>query len=164
MNRRTLLTVAGGGLAALLSGCGAMPSDGGENAIPARLAATPDLSTFAAAVQAAGLTGRLSGEGPYTVFAPSNAAFARLPRGTLQALMDPANKARLQAVILNHVGRGTFTASLLKGQKLTLGTLAGPTLVVDGSSGLRIGRATVVQADIMAGNGVIHVIDRLLVQ
>lgn len=121
-------------------------------------AGNPDFSTLVAAVQAAGLADALAGPGPLTVFAPNNAAFAKLPPGTVESLL--ADPARLRQVLLYHVVPGRRTASTLT---------AGPIVTVQGAAarislqgGVKIDAATVVAADVSADNGVIHVIDSVI--
>jgi len=120
-------------------------------------------TTLVAAVKAAGLADTLSGKGPFTVFAPTDAAFAKLPAGTVESLLKPENKKKLQAILLYHVVKGDVKSGDLKdgesvktveGQPLTIG-IAGGIVNVNG--------ATVVKADIPASNGVIHVIDTVLI-
>lgn len=128
-----------------------------------------DHTTLVAAVKAAGLVDTLSGAGPFTVFAPTNAAFAALPAGTVESLLQPANLTTLQSVLTYHVVPGRLTASDLMSQiragggsaKLT--TASGGTLTarMQGNSVVLVdakgGVATVTQADVMQSNGVIHV-------
>lgn len=130
------------------------------NTIAAAVANNPDFSTLLAAVQAAGLTQTLAGPGPYTVFAPTNAAFAKVPADQLQALLN--NPAQLRAVLLYHVVPGRVTSAQVAG--LTSATTAqGGTLTVSASGGtVQINDATVTQADLAASNGIIHVIDTVL--
>jgi uncharacterized surface protein with fasciclin (FAS1) repeats len=135
---------------------------------------SPDQSTLLSAVKAAGLDQALAGPGPLTLFAPSNAGFARLPAATLQTLMKPENKGVLSAILSNHVVAGQVSAADLKakikagGGKATLNTLAGRTLtatmkgtavILDDGNG---NQASVTQADMARSNGVVHVIDGLL--
>ncbi|MEM1054006.1 MAG: fasciclin domain-containing protein [Bacteroidota bacterium] len=121
-----------------------------------------DLSTLVAAVQAGDLVETLSGPGPFTVFAPTNAAFAALPDGTVETLLQPENKTQLQGVLTFHVVPGKLMASdLSDGQMLT--TVNGAQLEVSISGGnVMIGGATVAMADVQASNGVAHVIDTVL--
>ncbi|MCE9524003.1 MAG: fasciclin domain-containing protein [Alphaproteobacteria bacterium] len=126
-------------------------------------AGNPDFSTLVAALKAAGLVDALSGKGPFTVFAPTNAAFAALPAGTLDDLLKPANKAKLVAILSYHVIPAKIESSALAGKKLTSpATLQGGSLKVDGTHGVKINDATVTSADVKASNGVIHVIDKVL--
>ena len=116
-----------------------------------------DFSTLVAAVSAAGLVETLQSDGPFTVFAPTNDAFAALPAGTLEALLKPENRDRLQAILTFHVVAGKVKSTDL--------LAAGQAETVNGKSlpiGLRVGGANVIKADIQASNGVIHVIDRVL--
>ena len=124
-------------------------------------AANPNLSTLAAALRVAGLDSVLAAGGPFTVFAPTNAAFAALPAATLNGLL--ANPAQLAQVLLFHVASGqVLSTQLTNGQNIpTLRTGARP-LVVNLTGGARIDNATVVAADVRALNGVVHVIDTVL--
>ncbi|WP_343216500.1 fasciclin domain-containing protein [Deinococcus aestuarii] len=120
----------------------------------------PNFSTLLSAVQAAGLTQTLAGPGPFTVFAPTNAAFAKVPADQLQALLN--NPAQLRAVLLYHVVPGRVTSAQVAGLSSAT-TAQGGTLTVSASGGtVRINDATVTQADVPASNGVIHVIDTVL--
>lgn len=123
-----------------------------------------NLSTLVTAVQAAGLVETLQGEGPFTVFAPTNAAFAALPAGTLDTLLQPANKDQLSAILTYHVVAGEVKSSDLKdGQVVT--TVQGGTLTVNVADGkvtltdAKGNKVNVVTADVDASNGVVHVID-----
>lgn len=130
--------------------------------IVATAQATPDLSTLVAAVTAADLVETLQGEGPFTVFAPTNEAFADI-QSTVDTLLMPENKDDLTNVLTYHVVPGTYTAADLKdGQELT--TVQGEKLTVsiDGDT-VKVGDATVTQADVETSNGVVHVIDKVLV-
>jgi uncharacterized surface protein with fasciclin (FAS1) repeats len=116
------------------------------------------------AIKAAGLVDTLNGKGPFTVFAPTNAAFAALPAGTLDDLLKPQNKAKLKAVLTYHVLPGKIESSALAGQKMTSpATVQGGTLAVDGTNGVMINDAKVVAADVKASNGVVHAIDKVLI-
>ncbi len=116
--------------------------------------------TLAAAVEAAGLTETLRGPGPFTVFAPTDEAFAKIPKADLDALL--ADKAKLTAVLTYHVVAGKVMAKDVAGLK-TAKTVNGAELTVDTSSGVKIDGATVIKADIEAANGVIHVIDTVVI-
>lgn len=129
-------------------------------------AAAGSFSTLLAAADAAGLVGALKGEGPLTVFAPTDAAFAALPVGTVESLLLPENKDALAGVLKLHVIAGAkINSSDLAGQQITASTLNGD-LAVDGTDGVVLtapgSSATVVAADVSASNGVIHVIDAVL--
>ncbi len=126
-------------------------------------ASNPDFSTLVAAIKAAGLVDALNGKGPFTVFAPTNAAFAALPAGTVENLLKPENKAKLTAILTYHVIPVKIESSALVGKTLTSpATLQGGTLAIDGTKGVKINNATVTAADVKASNGVIHVIDKVL--
>ncbi len=116
--------------------------------------------TLAAAVEAAGLTETLRGPGPFTVFAPTDEAFAKIPKADLDALL--ADKAKLTAVLTYHVVAGKVMAKDVAGLK-TAKTVNGAELTIDTSSGVKIDGATVIKADIEAANGVIHVIDTVVI-
>lgn len=119
--------------------------------------------TLTAALQAAGLVETLKGKGPYTVFAPSDEAFKKLPAGTVENLLKPENKAQLQKVLTYHVVAGNVMSSDLKGKKTSAKTVEGSTVQVDASGNtVKVNDATVTQADVQASNGVIHVIDSVI--
>lgn len=119
-------------------------------------------NTLVAAVQAAGLVDVLRGEGPFTVFAPTDDAFAALPEGTVEILLLPENKDQLVAVLTYHVIPGKVMSGDIAGQELMVATVQGSELTVNATNGVMVDDATVVQADIEASNGVIHVIDSVL--
>ncbi|HXH17017.1 MAG TPA: fasciclin domain-containing protein [Sphingomonas sp.] len=124
--------------------------------------AAGSFTTLVAAVGAAGLVDTLKGEGPFTVFAPSDDAFAALPAGTVDDLVKPENKAKLTEILLLHVLPGTVMAADLSGKVLDPATAGGATVHVDGTDGVTVNGAKVVTADIACTNGVIHVIDTVL--
>ena len=180
-------TVAAFALATSLSACMSMADDdmgsgqsartvmvGGAAMYPTRnivenAVNSKDHTTLVAAVQAAGLAETLSGPGPFTVFAPTNAAFAKLPSGTVETLLRPENKAMLASVLTYHVVSGRMSAADLMaavragGGTATLSTVNGGTLTARMSGGNLVltdakgGRSTVTQADVFQSNGVIHV-------
>ena len=119
-------------------------------------------NTLVAAVQAAGLTETLQGDGPFTVFAPTDAAFAKLPEGTVETLLLPENKDKLIAILTYHVVPGKVTSADLAGKKLEAKTVEGQVVEIDATDGVMVNNATVTGADVMASNGVIHVIDTVL--
>ncbi len=124
--------------------------------------AAGSFKTLAAALQAADLVETLKGAGPFTVFAPTDAAFAKLPPGTLQSLLEPANKEKLRAILTYHVVPGAVTAAQVMKMK-TVTTVNGQSLpIMAGKHGVTVGKAHVVKTDIRASNGVIHVIDTVL--
>ncbi|MFC3783768.1 putative surface protein with fasciclin (FAS1) repeats [Sphingopyxis italica] len=169
-----LMMFAGGGVA-----IAANPMVGGaamfetknivENALNSK-----DHTTLVAAVKAAGLVDTLSSAGPFTVFAPTNAAFDKLPAGTVDTLLMPENKAMLTAVLTYHVVPGTLTAADLaakaqaNGGKAVLTTVQGAKLTVWGKDGkwyvtdAKDGMAQITIADVKQSNGVIHVVDSVL--
>ncbi|MEM9320785.1 MAG: fasciclin domain-containing protein [Pseudomonadota bacterium] len=160
MNRRfALKAVAAIGLATAVAACQPM---GGEPNIVEVAASNDSFSTLVAAVDAAGLVDTLSGPGPFTVFAPTNDAFAALPPGTVDSLLLPENRDQLVAILTYHVVPGAVTSDQLVGQRLNVATVNGATVHIDGTHGVRVNQATVTTADIMASNGVIHVIDQVL--
>ena len=122
-----------------------------------------NFKTLATALQAAGLVGTLKGQGPFTVFAPTNEAFAKLPAGTVEDLLKPENKDKLVAILTYHVVAGKVVAA----DVVTLTeatTLEGSTVVISASeAGVKINGANVIATDIEASNGVIHVIDTVLI-
>lgn len=124
--------------------------------------AAGSFTTLVAAVTAAGLVDTLKGEGPFTVFAPSDDAFAALPAGTVDELVKPENKDKLTAILLLHVLPGQVLAADVAGQVLDPATAGGATVHVDGTDGVTVDGAKVVTADIACTNGVIHVIDAVL--
>lgn len=119
-------------------------------------------NTLVAAVKAAGLVDTLKGPGPFTVFAPTDAAFAKLPAGTLESLLKPENKAKLQSILTYHVVSGKVMASDVV--KLTSAkTVEGQTVAIKTSNNaVMVNNATVTKTDIATSNGVIHVIDTVL--
>ena len=124
--------------------------------------AAGDFTTLATALEAAGLVGTLKGDGPFTVFAPTDAAFAALPDGTVESLLKPENKEQLVAVLTYHVVPGKVTsADVVKLNSAT--TVNGQSVDIDASGGtVKIDGATVTAVDIAASNGVIHVIDQVI--
>jgi uncharacterized surface protein with fasciclin (FAS1) repeats len=124
-------------------------------------AANPDFSTLVAAVTAAGLAETLSSDGPFTVFAPTNEAFAKLPAGLVDKLLLPANKDVLVKILTYHVLASKVMAADVKDGKVA--TVEGSQLTLDTMNGVKVDGATVTTADVAASNGVIHVIDTVLV-
>ncbi|UGV24315.1 fasciclin domain-containing protein [Rhodopseudomonas boonkerdii] len=133
-----------------------------ENAVNSK-----DHTTLVAAVKAAGLVDTLAGPGPFTVFAPTNAAFAKLPKGTVETLVKPENKATLTKILTYHVVPGKLEAADLKdgqklttveGEQLTVRKTGGKTMLVDAKGG----SSTVTIPNVNQSNGVIHVIDTVV--
>jgi len=126
------------------------------------LASNDQFSTLVAAVGAAGLAETLKSDGPFTVFAPTNAAFAALPAGTVESLLLPENKDTLVSILTYHVVPGAVTSDQLLGQRLDVETVQGQTVHINATNGVRVNGANVTQADIIGSNGVIHRIDAVL--
>jgi uncharacterized surface protein with fasciclin (FAS1) repeats len=124
-------------------------------------AANADFTTLVAAVKAAGLAETLSGPGPFTVFAPTNEAFAKLPAGLVDKLLLPANKDVLAKILTYHVLASKVMAADVKDGKVA--TVEGSEIALTTMGGVKVDDATVTTADVAASNGVIHVIDTVLV-
>ncbi|MDX6749908.1 fasciclin domain-containing protein [Geminicoccaceae bacterium 1502E] len=117
-------------------------------------------TTLVAAIEAAGLAETLKGEGPFTVFAPTDEAFAALPEGTVEDLLNPENKEQLVGILTYHVVSGETMSSDLAGKTSEVETVEGSMLAIDATGDkVMVDDATVTQADVAADNGVIHVID-----
>ena len=142
-------------LMGLVGASGARAADIVDTAVSAG-----SFKTLVTAVKAAGLVSTLKSKGPFTVFAPNDAAFAKLPPGTVNSLLK--NKAKLAAILKYHVVRGRVMAADVAGKSLQVATLEGQKLNVNGTMGVMVNDAHVVQPDIEASNGVIHVIDTVL--
>jgi uncharacterized surface protein with fasciclin (FAS1) repeats len=120
-------------------------------------------NTLAAALGAAGLVDTLKGPGPFTVFAPTDAAFAKLPAGTVENLLKPENRAQLVSILTYHVVPGNVTSNLLLGKVTPATTVQGQRVTVNGRGGkVTVNGVNVISADVRASNGVIHVIDTVL--
>jgi len=124
--------------------------------------AAGQFETLVAAVQAAGLVEVLKGDGPFTVFAPTDEAFATLPAGTVDNLLKPENKDQLAAVLTYHVVPGKIMSADIAGKTAEVTTVQGSDLSVNATDGVMVDNATVVAADIEVDNGVIHVIDQVV--
>ena len=126
-------------------------------------AGAEDFSTLVAAVKAAGLVDVLSSKGPFPVFAPTNEAFAKLPEGTVESLLKPENKEKLIAVLKYHVVPGKVMAKdVVKVDSAKTAQGSSVTVTVEGKT-VKVDNATVVKTDIEASNGVIHVIDTVII-
>ena len=119
-------------------------------------------NTLVAAVEAADLVTTLKGDGPFTVFAPTDEAFAALPEGTVENLLKPENRDQLIAVLTYHVVSGKIMSSDIAGTATMVESVQGSELDVNATDGVTVDGATVVTADIETDNGVIHVIDRVV--
>ncbi len=166
MKRMSIIAVAVVALAvavgtATAGRAGTTHSKMGEKNLVQTAVAAGQFKTLASLLQMAGLTGTLEGKGPFTVFAPTDAAFAKVPKATLASLAK--NKAKLRAVLLYHVVKGRVTAA--QAMKLhTAKTVEGQSLPIKVSGGMVIvGGATVIKANVFASNGVIHVINKVLI-
>lgn len=124
-------------------------------------AGTDGFSTLVAAVQAAGLVDTLKGDGPFTVFAPTDEAFAALPAGTVESLLLPENKEQLISILTYHVVPGKVMSTDLV-DDMTAATVQGTDIMIDLDNGVMINDASVAAADIVTSNGVIHVIDKVI--
>ena len=155
MNRKTLVAALA---AVALLGTSAHAADAKTDIVDTAVAAG-SFKTLATALQAAGLVETLKGAGPFTVFAPTDEAFAKLPKGTVEALLK--DKAKLTAILTYHVVAGNVMAKdvvKLKSAK----TVQGGSVTIDTAAGVKVDEAHVVKTDIACSNGVIHVIDTVL--
>ena len=140
--------------------------------LPARAADIVDtaaeagsFNTLVAAVKAAGLVDTLKGKGPFTVFAPTDAAFAKLPRATFESLLKPENKKQLASILTYHVVAGKYDAARITGagyKRYGITSVQGSRIAVDLRSGVKVSGANVTKTDITTSNGVIHVIDSVI--
>jgi uncharacterized surface protein with fasciclin (FAS1) repeats len=122
---------------------------------------TDQLSTLVTAVQAAGLVETLQSEGPFTVFAPTNEAFAALPDGTLESLLEEENRDQLVKILTYHVVPGKVMSTDLQ-DGMMAETVEGSSVTIDLSDGVSVDNANVVTADVEASNGVVHIIDAVI--
>ncbi|WP_340647128.1 fasciclin domain-containing protein [Phenylobacterium sp.] len=130
--------------------------------IVATAKASGQFTTFLKAAEATNLTGLLKNTQDLTVFAPTDAAFAALPADELEKLMLPENKAQLQKVLIYHVINAKVPSEAFKGATRKAATVAGPSVELEGGATLKVNDADIVQADVMATNGIIHVVDKVL--
>jgi uncharacterized surface protein with fasciclin (FAS1) repeats len=124
--------------------------------------AAGSFKTLAKALDAAGLVETLKGQGPFTVFAPTDEAFAQLPAGTLESLLKPENKAKLQRVLTYHVVPGKVMASQVVNLKSATAVSGDTIAIASAAGGVTVDNARVLKTDIAASNGVIHVIDAVI--
>jgi len=158
MKRRTLLAAVGAGALAL-AGCGSTMS---EPDIVDIAASNDDFSTLVAAVSAADLVETLKSDGPFTVFAPNNEAFAKLPEGTVATLLEPENKDQLTSILTYHVVAGKVMAADVVGLDSAT-TVNGKDVHIRVKNGsVYVNKSKVIATDIVGSNGVIHVIDSVL--
>lgn len=151
--RRTLFATA----IVLLAATSAVRAD-----IMSTLKSNPELSTLANAIESGGLSKSLESQGPFTVFAPNNDAFDKLPKAALESLFKPANAEALLGLLTYHVIAERLPSGSLNGKKSELESVEGSILSVDGTAGIKIGEASIVSADIAASNGIVHIIDTVL--
>jgi uncharacterized surface protein with fasciclin (FAS1) repeats len=156
MFRRTLLALTAASAVAT-----AAFADGHSKNIVDTAVEAGSFSTLVAAVQAADLVGTLKGEGPFTVFAPTDEAFAALPEGTVESLLKPENKDQLVAVLTYHVVPGKVMSGDLSNGMMAA-TVEGGEVTIMTEGGVMVNDANVVTPDIEASNGVIHVIDKVI--
>lgn len=157
MLRRTLLTMTAATLLAAPAFAGGMSKNIVDTA-----SAAGSFGTLLAAAEAAGLVDTLKGDGPLTVFAPTDEAFAKLPEGTVDSLLKPENKDKLTEILTYHVVAGAVKSTDLS-DGMTAATVEGAEITVSLGDAVKINDATVVQPDVIASNGVIHVIDQVLI-
>lgn len=147
----------------LLAACGSTASVEKKPDIVDTAVSAGSFNTLVAAVQAAGLVDTLKGDGPFTVFAPTDEAFAALPAGTVESLLKPENKDKLISVLTYHVVPGKVMSSDLAGKMVKPNTAQGAAVEIDATgSAVMVNEASVVAADIDTSNGVIHVIDKVI--
>jgi uncharacterized surface protein with fasciclin (FAS1) repeats len=156
MIRRTLLSLTAASALATVAFAGGHSKDIVDTAVEAG-----SFTTLVAAVEAAGLVDTLKGEGPFTVFAPTDEAFAALPAGTVEDLLKPENKDKLVAVLTYHVVPGKVMSGDLSNGMMAA-TAQGDEVTIMTEGGVMVNDANVVTADVEASNGVIHVIDKVI--
>jgi len=157
MLRRYFITLAAASMISSSAFAGGHSKDIVDTAV-----AAGSFNTLVAAVKAAGLVDALKGDGPLTVFAPTDDAFAALPAGTVETLLKPENKDKLVNILTYHVLPGKVMSGDIAGKMMEVEMLNGAKASVDATSGVKINAANVVSADIAASNGVIHVIDAVI--
>ena len=150
-------TITAGAVALALSFSAAKAADIVDTAV-----AAGSFKTLVTAVKAAGLVETLKGKGPFTVFAPTDEAFAKLPAGTVENLLKPENKKQLVAILTYHVVSGKVMSKDLAGKNTMAKSVEGGEISVDATDGVKVDNAKVVKADVEASNGVIHVIDTVI--
>jgi len=159
MLRRTFMSVAAA--AAMTAGTAAFAGGHSKDIVDTAVGAG-SFGTLVAAVQAAGLVETLKGDGPFTVFAPTDDAFAALPEGTVENLLKPENKDQLTAILTYHVVPGKVMSGDLSNGMMAK-TVQGGDVTIMTEGGVTVNGANVISADVMASNGVIHVIDQVII-
>lgn len=157
MKFRNTIRAMAVGVALVASTAGARAADIVDTAVSAG-----SFNTLVAAVKAAGLVDTLKGKGPFTVFAPTDDAFAKLPAGTLEMLLKPENKAKLVSILTYHVVPGAIMSGDIAGKEMMVSSVEGSKIDVNATKGVMVDDANVVTADVKASNGVIHVIDKVI--
>lgn len=155
-------SIAAGAVAIALS-VSAVAAGGKKADIVQTAVEAGSFNTLVTAVKAAGLVETLQGPGPFTVFAPTDEAFAKLPAGTVENLLKPENKSKLVAILTYHVVPGKVMSKDIAGMKTMAKSVEGSEIDVDATNGVKVDDAKVVKADIETSNGVIHVIDSVIV-
>jgi len=154
---KTLAALSFAAVMATSAWAGGMKKDIVDTAVEAG-----QFETLVAAAKAAGLVETLKGEGPFTVFAPTDAAFKALPEGTVEDLLKPENKDKLVAILTYHVLPGKVMSGDIAGKELSPATVQGEMVEINAKDGVMIEGASVIKADIETSNGVIHVIDKVI--
>lgn len=153
------MLIVGACIAQDISGGSVSSVAGDEVDIVDTIIARGNFNTLVTAIQEAGLTDTLKGPGPFTVFAPTDEAFARIPQANLDALLN--NTTELTDVLMYHIARGELTSENLIGQD-SLETMGGQNLTITANGNVMVNNANVIEADIEATNGVVHVVDAVL--
>ena len=163
MFRRTFIAATLGAAMAITGVTASLAGSMGKKDIVDTAVGAGSFTTLVAAVQAAGLVDTLKGDGPFTVFAPTDEAFAALPAGTVENLLKPENKDQLVQILTYHVVPAKVMSGDIAGKNAMVLTVEGAKLDVKAKNGVKVNGAKVVSADIDASNGVIHVIDKVLI-
>jgi uncharacterized surface protein with fasciclin (FAS1) repeats len=154
---RSLATVA----VVLPLAFGASRAQAGDDVVDTAVKAG-SFSTLVTAIKAAGLVDTLKGKGPFTVFAPNDAAFAKLPKGTVEDLLKPENKGKLTTILTYHVASGEVMSKDIAGKSMKTKSVEGSPISINATKGVMVEGAKVIKADVVASNGVIHVIDTVI--
>lgn len=159
--RRPLRSIVAATVMSVAMVAGSYAEDKGADIVDTAISAG-QFTTLAKALQAAGLVETLKGSGPFTVFAPTDAAFAKLPAGTVESLLKPENKEKLKGILTYHVVPGSVKAAQVATMS-SAKTVNGDTVIFKAqNNAVKVDQANVVKADIVASNGVIHVVDTVL--
>ena len=150
-------------VAAVLAACLTFSSAGQAKDILETATEAGTFTILLAAVKAAGLGPVLGGNGPMTLFAPTDDAFAKLPKGTMENLLKPENKEKLQHLLTFHLVMGRVTSREFMGKRLEAATAEGGILLIDATKGIMVEDSKVIKADLVADNGFIHVIDTVMI-